>query len=83
MISSLIALPDSVSVLSMTDLAWRIGRLVHAHVGLSTLGSEAVAAAEGLALVCSSRRVMTAREFEQPAEPSRFGTLPSNAPKPT
>lgn len=30
----------------MRDLAWRMGVLVSEHAGLSTLGSEAVAAAE-------------------------------------
>jgi hypothetical protein len=47
-IAGLVALPDAVSVVSMTDLAWRMGQLVHEHVGLSTLGAEAVAAAERL-----------------------------------
>ncbi len=56
-IAALIALPDSVSVLPMTDLAWRMGQLVHEHIGLSTLGSEAVAAAErlGARVLVSSR----------------------------
>jgi hypothetical protein len=58
-IASLIALPDTVSVIAMSDLAWRMGQLVHEHVGLSTLGSEAVAAAErlGARVLVSSRDV--------------------------
>lgn len=56
-IAGLIALPESISVVAMTDLAWRMGQLVHEHVGLSSLGSEAVAAAErlGARLLVSSR----------------------------
>ena len=56
-IAGLIALPESISVVPMTDLAWRMGQLVHDHVGLSTLGSEAVAAAEllGARVLVSSR----------------------------
>lgn len=56
-IAGLLALPDEVSVLAMTDLAWRMGQLVHEHVGLSTLGAEAVAAAErvGARVLVSSR----------------------------
>jgi hypothetical protein len=47
-IAGLSALPESCSVVPMTDLAWRMGQLVHQHVGLCALGSEAVAAAERL-----------------------------------
>jgi hypothetical protein len=56
-IAGLIALPESLSVIPMIDLAWRMGQLVHEYVGLSTLGSEAVAAAEllGARVVVSSR----------------------------
>lgn len=56
-IAGLIALPESFSVVPMTDLAWRMGQLVHEYVGLSTLGSEAVAAAErlGARILVSSR----------------------------
>jgi hypothetical protein len=56
-IAGLITLPESFSVIPMTDLAWRMGQLAHDHVGLSTLGSEAVAAAErlGARVLVSSR----------------------------
>ena len=56
-IAGLIALPDSLFVVPMTDLAWRMGQLVHEHIGLSILGSEAVAAAErlGARVLVSSR----------------------------
>ena len=47
-IAGLVALPDSVTVQAMQQLAWRMGQLVHAHNGLSTLGAEAIAAAEYL-----------------------------------
>jgi hypothetical protein len=41
----------------MRDLAWRMGVLIGEHTGLSTLGSEAVAAAEALdAQVLASSR---------------------------
>ncbi len=57
MIAGLIALPESFAVIPMIDLAWRMGQLVHEYVGLSTLASEAVAAAErlGARLLVSSR----------------------------
>ncbi len=32
----------------MTEIAWRMGHLVHNHSGLSALGSEAVAVAQRL-----------------------------------
>jgi hypothetical protein len=56
-IAGLIALPETISVLAMTDLAWRMGQLIHEHVGLSMLGAEAVAAAErlGARVLVSSR----------------------------
>jgi hypothetical protein len=56
-IAGLIALPDQVIVIAMRELAWRMGQLVHDHGGLSTLGSEAVSAAEhlGARLLVSSR----------------------------
>jgi hypothetical protein len=56
-IAGLIGLPESLSVVPMTDLAWRMGQLVHDHGGLSTLGSEVVAAAErlGARILVSSR----------------------------
>jgi hypothetical protein len=56
-IAGLVALPESCSLVPMADLAWRMGQLVHDHVGLSTLGAEAVAAAErlGARVLVSSR----------------------------
>ena len=57
LIGGLIALPDTIAVVPMTQLAWRMGQLVQLHRGLSTLGAEAVAAAEYLnaRLLVSSR----------------------------
>lgn len=56
-VASLIALPEDVTALPMRELAWRMGVLVSEHAGLSTLGSEAVAAAEalGAAILVSTR----------------------------
>jgi hypothetical protein len=42
----MVRLPENITVVPMRDLAWRMGTLVAEHSGLSTLGSEAVAAAE-------------------------------------
>jgi hypothetical protein len=57
LIGSLLALPDEFEVVPMRDLAYRMGQLTAAHRGLSTLGSEAVAAAEylGAKVLVSSR----------------------------
>jgi len=56
-IASLVALPEDFVIVSMRELAWRMGVLVAEHSGLSTLGSEAVAAAEALdaSLLVSAR----------------------------
>lgn len=56
-IASLVALPEDFGVLPMRQLSWRMGVLVTDHAGLSTLGSEAVAAAEvlGASLLVSAR----------------------------
>jgi hypothetical protein len=56
-VAALIALPDEFEVIPMRRLAWRMAQLVSEHSGLSTLGSEAVAAAEALnaRLLVSSR----------------------------
>ena len=48
LVAALVALPDEIGVVPMRELAWRMGKLVSEHHGLSTLGSEAVAAAEAL-----------------------------------
>ncbi len=57
LVAALVKLPDDVTVVPMRDLAWRMGVLVSQHNGLSTLGSEAVAAAEALGahVLASSR----------------------------
>jgi hypothetical protein len=47
-IAGLIALPESILVMPMIGLAWRMGQLIRDHNGLSLLGAEAVAAAESL-----------------------------------
>jgi len=47
-VASLIALPGHFGVIPMRELAWRMGVLMAEHAGLSTLGSEAVAAASAL-----------------------------------
>ena len=57
LVAALIALPDQIEVVPMRRLTWRMGQLISEHSGLSTLGSEAVAAAEALdaRLLVSSR----------------------------
>ena len=56
-IAGLVALPERITVMPMVELAWRMGQLVNETAGLSTLGAEAVAAAERLnaRLLVSSR----------------------------
>lgn len=57
LVAALVKLPDAVTVVAMRDLAWRMGVLVSENGGLSTLGAEAVAAAEALgARVLASSR---------------------------
>jgi hypothetical protein len=57
LLAALIKLPDEFSVAPMRDLAWRMGLLIVEQTGLSTLGAEAVAAAEVLpARVLASSR---------------------------
>lgn len=57
LVAGLVKLPDDITVVPMHDLAWRMGVLVSERTGLSTLGSEAVAAAEVLdARVLASSR---------------------------
>lgn len=57
LVAALIELPNDVTVVPMRQLAWRMGVLVSSQSGLSTLGSEAVAAAEVLdARVLASSR---------------------------
>jgi len=47
-VANLVALPEEFAVVPMGELAWRMGVLVSEYSRLSTLGSEAVAAAEAL-----------------------------------
>jgi hypothetical protein len=57
LVAGLVKLPDDIAMMPMRDLAWRMGVLVSEHTGLSTLGAEAVAAAEALgARVLASSR---------------------------
>lgn len=46
--ASLVALGPEFSIVPMRELAWRMGVLASEHKGLSTLGSEAVVAAQTL-----------------------------------
>jgi len=57
LVAALVALPDEFEIVPMRDLAWRMGQLIAEHHGLSTLSSEAVAAAEylGARVLVSSR----------------------------
>lgn len=57
LVAALVALPDEIQMVPMRELAWRMGQLISEHSGLSTLGAEAVAAAEALnaRLLVSSR----------------------------
>jgi hypothetical protein len=41
-------MPDDITIVPMPQLAWRMGTLAAEESGLSTLGTEAVAAAEAL-----------------------------------
>lgn len=58
-VEQLVALPESVVIVPFTQLAWRVAQLGAEHPGLSTLGAEAVAAAESHAarILASSRDV--------------------------
>jgi hypothetical protein len=55
--AALVRLPEHITVVPMRTLAWRMGVLVGEHAGLSTLGAEAVAAAEDISarILASSR----------------------------
>ncbi len=57
LIAALVELPGPFTVAPMQALAWRMGVLTAEHTGLSTLGAEAVAAAEALParILASSR----------------------------
>lgn len=57
LVASLVMLSEEFTVVPMRDLAWRIGLLSASESGLSSLGAEAVAAAEFMRarLLVSSR----------------------------
>jgi hypothetical protein len=61
LVSALMRLPNEVTVLPMHGLAWRMGVLVSEQAGLSTLGSEVVAAAEAL-----GAQVLTSSKDDSP-----------------
>ena len=48
LVGALVDLPADFQVVPMRELAWRMGVLISEESGLSTLGAEAVAAAEAL-----------------------------------
>jgi len=56
--AAVVNLPDAITIVPMRDLAWRIGVLIAEASGLSTLGAEAVAAAEAL----SARVLVSSRD---------------------
>jgi hypothetical protein len=57
LVAALVRLPEDIIAVPMRQLAWRMAILVSQESGLSTLGSEAVAAAEvlGARVLISSR----------------------------
>jgi hypothetical protein len=61
LVAALVRLPEDMTVVPMRQLAWRMGVLVSEESGLSTLGSEAVAAAEAL-----GARVLTSSRDDSP-----------------
>ena len=70
LIGALVALPDEFEVVPMRHLAWRMGQLIAEHRGLSTLSSEAVAAAEFL-----GARVLVSSRDESPGMGGACGSL--------
>jgi hypothetical protein len=70
LVAALIKLPNDITVVPMRQLAWRMGVLVSIQTGLSTLGSEAVAAAELL-----DARVLTSSRDDSPGIRSCCGRL--------
>lgn len=68
LVAALVKLPAAVTVVSMRELAWRMGVLVSEHTGVSTLGSEAVAAAEVLGARVPRRAATTAPASRQCCE---------------
>jgi len=57
LVAGLVALPPEIVVVPMRQIAWKMGKLVADHTGVSTLGAEAVAATIELGgrLLVSSR----------------------------
>ena len=58
LVGGLVQLPPELTVVPLRQLAWSMGELTSEHDGLSTLGAEAVAAAQHL----SARLVVSARD---------------------
>ena len=77
LIAALVALPNDIIVVSMRDLAWKMGKLVAVHAGLSALGAEAVAAATPSARAAfSSPRRTTVPASGGVAQSKTSGTTP-------
>ena len=70
LVAALVRLPTEVAVVPMRDLAWRMGVLAAEHTGLSTLGAEAVAAAEVL-----DGRILASSRDDSPGIRQRCGQL--------
>jgi hypothetical protein len=70
LVAALVALPDEFKVVPMRQLAWRMGQLISEHSGLSTLGSEAVAAAEAL-----NARLLVSSKDDSPGVRGAFRML--------
>jgi hypothetical protein len=70
LMAALVALPDAFEVVPVRDLAWRMAQLSAEHRGLSTLSSEAVAAAEFL-----GARVLVSSRDESPGMRGACGSL--------
>lgn len=58
LMASLVALPEEFTIVPMHSLAWQMGYLRTEHRGLSTLGAEAVTAAQAL----DARLLVSARD---------------------
>lgn len=78
LVAALVGLPEEIEVVPMRELAWRMGQLVSEHNGLSTLGSEVVAAAEVLdaKILVSSRDDSPGIRESCQALRLRYATLP-------
>ena len=79
LVAALVKLPDEVTIAPMRYLAWRMGMLIAEQTGLSTLGAEAVAAAEVL-----TARVLASSRDDSPgvrASCRRLGIKYSTIPR--